>query len=87
MQSLYSVLSFDLSTETPSDKLFPTVSRIYAAVTVFLISTFLSGMSTELFNMLATIYCGVSFDRRPPWQRQDDGRPARKDPPFPFPFL
>jgi hypothetical protein len=86
-QTLYGVLSFDLNSETRCDRLFPTVSRIYTAITVFLISTFLSGMRTELFNMLASIYCGVSFDRRPPWQRQDAGRPPRKDPSFPFRFL
>jgi hypothetical protein len=86
-QSIYSVLSFDLNSETQCDRLFPTVSRVYAAITVFLISTFLSGMRTELFNMLATIYCGVSLDRRPPWQRPEDGRPARKEPSFPFRFL
>jgi hypothetical protein len=86
-QSLYSVLSFDLNSETQSDRLFPTVSRIYTAIAVFLISIFLSGMRTEFFNLLTAFYCGVSLDRRPPWQRQDAGRPARKDLSSPFRYF
>ncbi|MGH7768946.1 MAG: hypothetical protein ACREQP_15985 [Candidatus Binatia bacterium] len=86
-QSLYSVLSFDLSSETQSDQLFPTVSRIYAAIAVFLISTFVSGMRTEFFNLLTSFYCGVSLDRRPPWERREAGRPARRDQSFPFRYL
>jgi hypothetical protein len=86
-QSVYSVLSFDLNSETQSDRLFPTASRIYAAIAVFLISTFVSGMRTEFFNLLTSFYCGVSLDRRPPWQRQETGRPARKDSSSPFSYF
>jgi hypothetical protein len=78
-QSVYSVLSYDLNAEMPSDRLFPTLARLYTSVTVFLTTTFFCGMGSEFFNLLTAFYFGVSLDRRPPWERQDAGRSARKD--------